>query len=132
MAGRLDPQLLVDDAEKKLNDSLGAVSEAVEEALANVRAGDAASLEEAYVSANSSIARIRPVVDDFFDRVMVMDEDSALRKNRLGLMFGVDALFSAIADFTKIRRETLSMGMKETAGASTAELRLQVKNRAKK
>ena len=99
----MDPQLLVDDAEKRLNESLDAVSVAVKEALANVRAGDAASLMEAYVSANTSIAEIRPVVDEFFDEVMVMDEDAALRKNRLALMAGVGALFSANADFTKIQ-----------------------------
>ncbi len=103
-ADSLDARLLADGAEKKLNASLGKVSEAVEAALTNVRAGDAASLEEAYVSATSSIAEIRPVVDDFFDEVMVMAEDAALRKNRLALMSGVGALFSPIADFTKIRR----------------------------
>lgn len=100
---KLDPQLLVDEAEKRLNASLGEVSEAVREALANVRAGDAASLEKAYVSANTAVAEIRPVVDDFFDEVMVMSEDAALRKNRLALMAGVGALFSANADFTKIQ-----------------------------
>ncbi len=102
-ADNLDARLLVDDAEKKLNASLDAVSEAVKEMLANVRAGDAVSLEEAYVSANTYIAEIRPVVDDFFDKVMVMDEDAALRKNRLALMSCVGALFSANADFTKIQ-----------------------------
>ena len=102
-ADSLDEGLLVDDAEKRLNASLDTVSKSVKEALANVRAGDAASLEEAYVSANTSIAEIRPVVDDFFDEVMVMDEDAALRKNRLALMAGVGALFSANADFTKIQ-----------------------------
>ena len=102
-ADSLDTQLLVDDAEKRLNESLDAVSDAVKEVLANVRAGDATSLEEAYVSANTSIAEIRPVVDEFFDEVMVMDEDTALRKNRLALMAGVGALFSANADFTKIQ-----------------------------
>ena len=102
-ATSLDELLLVDDAEKKLNASLCAVSETVEKALANVQAGDATSLEEAYVSANTSIAEIRPVVDDFFDEVMVMAEDAALRKNRLALMAGVGELFSANADFTKIQ-----------------------------
>ncbi len=99
----LDPQLLVDEAEKRLGESLTAVSEAVQEALKTVRAGDTNSLEEAYVSVNSSIAAIRPVVDDFFDEVMVMAEDKALRKNRLALMTGVGALFSANANFTKIQ-----------------------------
>ncbi len=102
-ADSLDEDILVDDAEKRLSKSLGAVSKSVKDALANVSAGDAASLEEAYVSANTSIAEIRPVVDDFFDEVMVMTEDAALRKNRLALMAGVGALFSANADFTIIQ-----------------------------
>lgn len=102
-ANSLDESLLVDDAEKRLNASLGSVSKSVKEAFANVRPEDAASLEEAYVSVNAAIAEIRPVVDGFFDEVMVMDEDAALRKNRLALMAGVGALFSANADFTKIQ-----------------------------
>ena len=102
-ADSLEQRLLVDDAEKRLNVSLGAISEAVNDALANVRSGDAAALEEAYVAVNTSIAEIRPVVDDFFDEVMVMDEDADLRRNRLALMAGVGALFSANADFTKIQ-----------------------------
>ena len=101
-AARVDEALLSDDAEIRLNASLGAVSGAVREALAKAR-GDAASMEEAYVSATSLIAEIRPVVDDFFDKVMVMAEDDALRENRLALLAGVGALFSAVADFTKIQ-----------------------------
>lgn len=102
-AARVNAELLADDAEIRLNEALGAVSGAVKEALANIREADAASLEEAYVSATSSIAEIRPVVDDFFDEVMVMAEDAGLRENRLALLGGVGALFSVIADFTKIR-----------------------------
>ncbi len=102
-ANSIDAGLLSDDAEKSLHGFLNKTSEAVDVALTNVRAGDAASLEEAYVSANTYIAEIRPMVDDFFDEVMVMDEDAALRKNRLALMSCVGALFSANADFTKIQ-----------------------------
>lgn len=102
-AARVNAELLADGAEGRLNESLGAVSGAVKEALANIREADADSLAEAYVSATASIAEIRPVVDDFFDEVMVMAEDAGLRENRLALLGGVGALFSVIADFTKIR-----------------------------
>lgn len=102
-AARPDARLLAEGAEVRLHASLDAVSDAVREALGGVREGDAAALEEAYVAATSAIAEIRPLVDDFFDEVMVMADDAALRKNRLALMAGVGALFSMIADFTKIR-----------------------------
>ncbi len=102
-AHRPDARLFVEEAEVRLGASLEAVARAVDSALADVRAGDAPALEEAYVSANAAIAEIRPVVDDFFDAVMVMAEEEELRKNRLALMAGVGALFSANADFTKIQ-----------------------------
>ncbi len=102
-ANRFDARLLREDAEINLGKSLNMISGGVKKALANVASGDSASLEEAYVSAISSIAEIRQLVDDFFDRVMVMAEDGTLRKNRLALMVRVGALFSEIADFTKIQ-----------------------------
>jgi glycyl-tRNA synthetase beta chain len=41
-------------------------------------------------------------VDDFFDGVMVMAEDAAVRTNRLALLERLAGLFAGIADFTKI------------------------------
>ena len=41
----------------------------------------------------------------FFDDVLVMAEDAALRANRLGLMRRVGALFADVADFRKIQAE---------------------------
>ena len=130
-ANSIDAGLLSDDAEKSLHGFLNKTSEAVDVALTNVRAGDAASLEEAYVSANTYIAEIRPMVDDFFDEVMVMAEDAALRKNRLALMAGVGALFSPIADFTKIRR-VLSGSFSATAGVPTGRAEGVITNRETK
>lgn len=48
------------------------------------------------------LSSIRPVVDRFFDDVMVMVEDASLRDNRLALMSGLASLFAEVADFTKI------------------------------
>ena len=48
------------------------------------------------------LARLRPIVDAFFAKVMVMDEDKAIRENRLRLVCGVKTLFNRIADFSKI------------------------------
>jgi glycyl-tRNA synthetase beta chain len=43
---------------------------------------------------------LRPVIDAFFDAVMVMDEDAAQRNNRLALLKELSALFLQYADFS--------------------------------
>ena len=48
------------------------------------------------------IAGLRPAVDLFFDKVLVMAEDLALRQNRLRLLRKLDALFSGIAQFAEL------------------------------
>src|SRR6185369_17377075 len=58
-----------------------------------------------YAAALRTIAEIKPAVDEFFDKVLVMAEDEALRNNRLALMREVGALFSDVADFRKIQAE---------------------------
>ncbi len=52
-----------------------------------------------------AVATLKPAIDAFFDGVMVMAEDPALRANRLALMRRVAALFADIADFRKIQAE---------------------------
>jgi glycyl-tRNA synthetase beta chain len=51
------------------------------------------------------IADLRPVVDTFFDKVMVMVEDERLRANRLALLATMQRSFSTIADFSEIVTE---------------------------
>jgi glycyl-tRNA synthetase beta chain len=48
------------------------------------------------------IATLREPVDRFFEDVMVMAEDAALRRNRLALLQAIASLFGRIADFSKI------------------------------
>jgi glycyl-tRNA synthetase beta chain len=55
-----------------------------------------------YRSALEQIATLRPHVDLFFDKVMVMVEDEALRSNRLKLINWVLSGFSRIADFSEL------------------------------
>jgi glycyl-tRNA synthetase beta chain len=50
----------------------------------------------------STLGELRPVVDKFFDDVMVMVDDPAIRRNRLALLAFVDALYKTLADFTKV------------------------------
>ena len=56
----------------------------------------------AYGEALVLIATLRPVVDAFFDKVMVLDPDAALRGAHLGLIDEVLHGFSGIADFSEI------------------------------
>jgi glycyl-tRNA synthetase beta chain len=58
--------------------------------------------ERAYGEALARIATLRPVVDAFFDKVMVLDPDAAVRGAHLGLIDGVLRGFSGIADFSEI------------------------------
>ena len=58
-----------------------------------------------YQETLNHIAQLRPVVDTFFDRVMVMAEDDKLRSNRLALLATMQRSFSEIADFSEIVTE---------------------------
>jgi glycyl-tRNA synthetase beta chain len=58
--------------------------------------------ERAYGEALARIAMLRPVVDAFFDKVMVLDPDAAVRGAHLALIDGVLRGFSGIADFSEI------------------------------
>ena len=49
-----------------------------------------------------AIASLRNAVDAFFDAVLVMADDPAVRNNRLALLAGIASMFDSIADFTRI------------------------------
>ena len=55
-----------------------------------------------YVAALEAMATLRPEIDAFFDKVMVMDPDPVLRAARLALLSGIVRSFSGIADFSEI------------------------------
>ncbi|RPI12800.1 MAG: glycine--tRNA ligase subunit beta [Acidobacteriales bacterium] len=55
-----------------------------------------------YQAKLEAIARLRPVVDLFFDKVHVNAPDQNVRRNRLTLLQGLLTEFSAIADFSEI------------------------------
>jgi glycyl-tRNA synthetase beta chain len=58
--------------------------------------------DRSYGEALALIATLRPVVDAFFDKVMVLDPDAAVRGAHLGLIDGILRGFSGIADFSEI------------------------------
>src|SRR5262249_9045061 len=55
-----------------------------------------------YASALGRLAQLRPTVDEFFAKVMVMAEDPRLRANRLALLAQLHSLFIGIADLSRL------------------------------
>ncbi|QNI35762.1 glycine--tRNA ligase subunit beta [Edaphobacter albus] len=60
------------------------------------------SAQQEYGAALESVATLRPQVDAFFDQVMVMDPNEAVRRSRLALLHSILQSFSGIADFSEI------------------------------
>jgi glycyl-tRNA synthetase beta chain len=48
------------------------------------------------------LRKLKPLIDAYFDKVMVMVDDEAVRANRLWLLSGVNSLFQRVGDFSKI------------------------------
>jgi glycyl-tRNA synthetase beta chain len=63
----------------------------------------AAVAKEDFASAMSAMAKLRPAVDAFFDKVKVNDDDPKVRENRLKLLNEIRAATRAVADFSKIQ-----------------------------
>jgi len=91
----VNPQLFEKDAEKNLH---VAVRKAAASVSVDKRAGK-------YQEALEEIAGLRKVVDSFFEEVMVMAEDEAVRKNRLALLAELLREFTTIADFSELGGE---------------------------
>jgi glycyl-tRNA synthetase beta chain len=92
---RVDPAGLREESEKEL-------AALIPPTVANVEKLRAA---HDYEEALREIAKLRPTIDKFFDKVMVMVEDDNLRANRLALLQTVVKEFSTIADFSEIVTE---------------------------
>jgi glycyl-tRNA synthetase beta chain len=91
-AGTVDVEHLKADAEVRLFDAMLALRDSVA----------AATAERQYTAALGRLAQLRPVVDAFFDQVMVMDQDAQLRANRLGLLAQLQGLFGGVADLSRL------------------------------
>jgi len=63
----------------------------------------AAVAREDFAAAMSAMAKLRPPVDAFFDKVRVNDDDAKVRENRLKLLNEIRSATRAVADFSKIQ-----------------------------
>ena len=89
---RVDISMLQDDAEKQLY-------EGITEAAPNFKQ----SIQERdYTKLLTQLATLQPAIDTFFDEVLVMAKEPALRSNRLALLNQIGRNIYAIADLTKI------------------------------
>jgi glycyl-tRNA synthetase beta chain len=96
--GEIAPALLKEEAEQQLHQRALDVRVRVDKLLAS---GD-------YGGALRELTSLKPEVDRFFEKVMVMAEDAALRRNRLRLLASLKALFCRFADLSQIQAEPLS------------------------
>ncbi|MCK4547074.1 MAG: glycine--tRNA ligase subunit beta [Candidatus Eisenbacteria sp.] len=96
----LQKGMLSEDSEKKLHASVLTAGKNIAPLLE----------EQNYTQALKLLVMLRARIDDFFDRVMVMVEDTGLRNNRLALLREVESLFMGVADFSKIVIEGESKG----------------------
>ena len=87
-----DPRLFTEDAEIALHGTLAA--------LPKPAAG--AQDRETLLAAMQSLGGLRGPIDGFFDRVVVNDDDAAVRRNRLGLLAMVRHSMQRVADFSKL------------------------------
>jgi len=91
--GAPDASLYRLDEEKTL---AAAIDEAKREA-------SAAVAKEDFAAAMAAMAKLRPAVDAFFDKVKVNDDDPTIRENRLKLLNEIRAATRTVADFSRIQ-----------------------------
>ena len=87
------PDLLIDEAEQAL---AGRLVELSSEVIPLMETG-------LYGEALNRLARLREPVDAFFDQVLVMADDPALRDNRIALLNELSSLFLRVADFSRLQ-----------------------------
>lgn len=88
--------------ESLFNDDESALAAAIDEVGSEVEVALGA---RDYSKALESLSKLRGPIDAFFESTMVMDEDAALRENRIKLLNGLVDAFAGIADFSMISRK---------------------------
>jgi glycyl-tRNA synthetase beta chain len=88
----VDPKNLGHDAELGLHHALLKLRDPVRESAGQRR----------YADSLQALVGLRAPVNDFFERVMVMDEDPIKRNNRLALLRDVQELLAGVADLSRL------------------------------
>lgn len=87
-----DPKLFTDQAERDLWKALLKSQTQIEKRLP----------EDDFDGILQQLIALRPHIDQYFDEVLVMSEDQALRQNRLGFLAEVASQFMVIGDLSKV------------------------------
>jgi len=88
----VDHSLFTEPTEKALKKKGGETKEQLEVMLEN----------KAYIAVLKLLLEMRPIIDKFFDDVLVMCDDEKLKNNRLALVSDINKLFLSFADFSQI------------------------------
>jgi glycyl-tRNA synthetase beta chain len=88
-----NPTYFMDAVERRLYDAMETVNEQITPLIDQ---GD-------YQMALQTLATLRQPVDDFFDKVMVMDEDLKVRTNRLAFLQAIRNVFLRVADISQLQ-----------------------------
>jgi glycyl-tRNA synthetase beta chain len=88
----VNPSLLTEPAEQALASCIARYQPIAQQQL---NSGD-------YAGALATLAQTRLAVDAFFDDIMVMADDPAVRQNRLALLFQLHGLMNQVADISKL------------------------------
>ncbi len=83
---KIDEKLFVIDAEKSLYEEASVINEKT------------LSYNDLFIE----LSALEPFISKFFEDVLVMDKDEAVKQNRLGLLASVKSKFAVLADFSKI------------------------------
>jgi glycyl-tRNA synthetase beta chain len=104
-AGKWRPEVVGRSSEAMATGSEPAERELAAQAAATAQRVAELSGNGQYESALAQISKMRPTLDTFFDKVMVMAEDEGVRACRLALLQTLLNEFSTIADFSEIVTE---------------------------
>ncbi len=93
LTGHIEPKLLKEDAEKQLHQHLSATDKTWEDLWE----------QDDFAGLLHELRTLRPLVDGFFDAVMVMCDDAKLRANRLNLLYELVLRLGRLADFSALQ-----------------------------
>jgi glycyl-tRNA synthetase beta chain len=88
----VNPGLFAQNEEKALHDAFQTMEGAF---VAHTQKGE-------YIDALKLLAGLKDPIDSFFEKVLVMSEDTLVRENRIALLNGLVVLFDKVAKFSKI------------------------------
>ncbi len=90
--GKVDPAVLTEKAEKELY-----------AAFSIIKANSAPMLAKGdFIQAQKMVFRLQPLLDAFFEKVMVMAKEPGPRRNRIGMLQGIKKILDPMADYSQV------------------------------